>query len=171
MKLYNDFFFFMCEVEKISPLVFFCRHFPSGSVSVNTSLPPVPARPRARWGPAAGLPGGRCWLTGSPATKRGVTWQQSQQKPCRKGPNAPVNPYAPGPVYRRPSCCSVPAAEPNHSPAWPLETGLASGSKWLCRCVGSSRGRCNTDGSMIMWQWHKLMLVGVYTCIYLLCTL
>lgn len=62
----------MFEVQKISPLVFFCRRFPSGSVSVNTSLPPVPARPPARWGPAAGLPGGRCWLTGSPATKRGV---------------------------------------------------------------------------------------------------
>lgn len=59
----------MCEVYEISPLVVFCRRFPSGFVSVSTSPPPAPARPPARWGPAGGLPGGRCWPTGSPATK------------------------------------------------------------------------------------------------------
>lgn len=43
--------------------------FPSGSLSADPSPPPAPAQPPARWGPAGGLPGGRCWQAGSPTTE------------------------------------------------------------------------------------------------------
>lgn len=65
MTPYNHLF-----TDEISPRGCFCRCPPSGSASANTSPSPVPARPPGRWGPAGGLPGGRCWPTGSPAPKR-----------------------------------------------------------------------------------------------------
>lgn len=39
---------------------------PSGSVLASSSPPQAPARPPEHSGPAGGLPGGRCWPTGSP---------------------------------------------------------------------------------------------------------
>lgn len=39
---------------------------PLNSSSAARSLSPAPAPPRARWGPAAALPGGPCWPTDNP---------------------------------------------------------------------------------------------------------
>lgn len=109
---------------------------------------PVPARPPGRWGPAGGLPGGRCWPTGSPVPEREAMSKQIQFKNkdcCLSGLKAPVNPCEPGPFGRRPSCCWAPAAERSRSPVWPLETDSVLGGKWLCGCVNGGHDRCNMD--------------------------
>lgn len=53
---------------------------------------------------------------------------------------APVDPYKPGLVCRRLSCCSAPAAAQSHSPVWPLQSDSVSGSKWLWRRAENRTG-------------------------------
>lgn len=135
--------------------------FPSDSASANPSPPPAPARPPGRWGPAGGLPAGRCWLPGSPVTEVGT--QRSNIKIRRISNHittqmgrftAPVNPCEPALVCRRPSCCSAPAAEPSHSPLWPLQSDSVSGSKWLWRAAKTRNYLCHSGWRI--WQQFTL---------------
>lgn len=61
---------------------------------------------------------------------------------------APANPCEPALVCRRPSCCSAPAAEPSHSPVWPLQSDSASGSKWLWRAAKTQNYLCHSGWSI-----------------------
>lgn len=112
--------------------------FPSDSVSAGPSPPPAPALPPGRWGPAGGLPAGRCWRTGSPGrderkqrsnVENRVDLNARLKHSCGRLA-APLNPCEPGLVCRRPSCCWAPAAAQSRSPLWPPQNDSASGSRW-----------------------------------------
>lgn len=71
----------MC-VHQVDLLPLVCvQGCPSGSFSAGPSPPRAPARPPERWGLAGGLPGGRCWPTGSPNTD---TRDAGKKKAIRK---------------------------------------------------------------------------------------
>lgn len=75
---------------------------------------------------------------------------------------APANPCEPALVCRRPSCCSAPAAEPSHSPVWPLQSDSVSGSKWLWRAAKTRNYHCHSEWSI--WQHFRVRKWNLRKC-------